>query len=49
MAVATVLSYIYQARVKEILNLQPINSKCKSYQVKQIRDIILRYNLRLEE
>ena len=34
--------------VEEILNLQPVNSKCKLYQVKQIRDIILRYDLRLE-
>jgi hypothetical protein len=38
-----------KAGVEEILNLQPVNSKCKPYQVKQIRDIILRYKLKLEE
>jgi len=31
--------------VEEILNLQPIGSKAKPYQVKQIRNIILRYKL----
>lgn len=32
----------------EILNLQPRNSQAKPYQVKQVRDMILRYNLKLE-
>lgn len=31
--------------VGEILNLQPIGAKAKSYQVKQVRGIILRYKL----
>ena len=31
--------------VVEILNLQPIGSKAKSYQVKQVRNVILRYKL----
>ena len=31
--------------VTEILNLQPKGSKAKPYQVKQVRDIILRYQL----
>ena len=31
--------------VEEILNLQPIGSKAKPYQVKQIRNIILKYKL----
>jgi len=35
--------------VEEILNLQPKNSKSKPYQVKQVRNIILRYNLKLED
>jgi hypothetical protein len=35
--------------VEEILNLQPRNSKGKPYQVKQVRNVILRYNLRLED
>ena len=35
--------------IEEILNLQPKRSKAKAYQVKQIRDLILKYKLRLEE
>jgi hypothetical protein len=35
--------------VEEILNLQPRESSAKPYQVKQVRDVILRYGLRLEE
>ncbi|MDP6523191.1 MAG: type II toxin-antitoxin system HicA family toxin [Kiritimatiellia bacterium] len=35
--------------VDEILNLQPRNGKGKPYQVKQVRDVILHYNLRLED
>ena len=31
--------------VEEILNLQPIGAKAKAYQVKQVRNIILKYNL----
>jgi predicted RNA binding protein YcfA (HicA-like mRNA interferase family) len=34
--------------VEEILNLQPKASKAKPYQVKQVRNIILRYKLTLE-
>ena len=34
--------------VEEILNLQPKGSKAKPYQVKQVRNIILRYKLTLE-
>ena len=32
--------------VEEILNIQPINSKAKAYQVKQVRNIILKYGLK---
>lgn len=35
--------------IEEILNLQPIGSKAKPYQVKQVRSIVLRYGLKLEE
>ena len=35
--------------VQEILNLQPKNSKGKPYQVKQVREVILKYNLTLED
>lgn len=31
--------------VEEILNLQPLGSQAKSYQVKQVRGIILKYRL----
>jgi hypothetical protein len=31
--------------VEEILNLQPRRGKAKSYQVRQVRDVILRYKL----
>ncbi len=35
--------------VEEILNLQPKNGKGKPYQVRQVRDMILKYNLQLGE
>ncbi len=31
--------------VEEIINIQPIGNKAKPYQVKQIRNIILKYKL----
>ena len=31
--------------VEEIINIQPKNSKAKSYQVKQIRNLIVKYRL----
>ena len=35
--------------VEEILNLQPKDGKAKPYQVKQVRDVILKYHLRIGE
>jgi predicted RNA binding protein YcfA (HicA-like mRNA interferase family) len=37
--------------VIEILNIQPLNNNAKAYQVKQVREIILKYQLadQLEE
>jgi hypothetical protein len=35
--------------VEEILNLQPKDGKGKPHQVKQVRDVILKYNLRIGE
>ena len=35
--------------VEEILNLQPKGGKGKPYQVKQVRDVILKYHLRIGE
>jgi hypothetical protein len=35
--------------VAEILNLQPKGSNAKPYQVKQVRDIIVKYRLRLKD
>ena len=38
--------FIYSKEgVEEILNLQPIGSKAKAYQVKQVRTVILTYKL----
>lgn len=34
-----------KAGIEEILNLQPKQGKAKAYQVKQVRDIILKYQL----
>jgi predicted RNA binding protein YcfA (HicA-like mRNA interferase family) len=31
--------------IEEILNLQPIGSKAKAYQVRQVRNVILKYKL----
>ena len=31
--------------VEEIINLQPIGNKAKPYQVKQVRNVILKYKL----
>ncbi|MBC8205633.1 MAG: type II toxin-antitoxin system HicA family toxin [Kiritimatiellales bacterium] len=35
--------------VEEILNLQPLGTKAKAYQVKQVRNVILKYSLHLGE
>lgn len=34
-----------QARVEEIINIQPKQNKAKPYQVRQVRNIILKYRL----
>jgi hypothetical protein len=34
--------------VDEIINVQPLGSKAKIYQVKQVRQIILRYRLEVQ-
>jgi len=35
--------------VEEILNLQPKEGKGKPYQIKQVRDVILKYHIRIGE
>lgn len=35
----------YKENISEIVNIQPIGSKAKPYQVKQVRGIILKYKL----
>ena len=35
--------------VEEIINLQPRNGMGKAYQVKQVRELCLKYSLRVEE
>jgi len=38
--------HIFSKRgVEEILNLQPKGAKAKAYQVKQVRDVILKHRL----
>lgn len=39
----------YKAGIQEILNLQPIGSKAKPYQVKQVRELIVKYKLWQDE
>ena len=38
----------HKAEIEEIINLQPIGSKAKAYQVKQVRNIILKYQLEID-
>jgi hypothetical protein len=35
----------YKDGIEEIINIQPIGSKAKPYQVKQVRQIILKYKM----
>ncbi len=37
----------WKAGVDEILNLQPAGSKAKPYQVKQVRNVIIKYRLHM--
>lgn len=34
--------------VEEMINIQEVEGKCKPYQVRQMREVFLRYNLRWE-
>jgi hypothetical protein len=38
----------YRDDIEEIINLQPDKNKAKAYQVKQVRNLILRYNLKID-
>ncbi|HWF59922.1 MAG TPA: type II toxin-antitoxin system HicA family toxin [Nitrospira sp.] len=35
-------------KIKELINLQEVGGKAKPYQVRQLLDVVERYNLRLE-
>ena len=35
----------YREDIRDILNIQPQGNKAKAYQVKQVRDMILKYKL----
>ena len=39
----------YKVGVDEIINLQPKGSSAKPYQVRQVRNIILKYSLQIDE
>ncbi len=34
--------------IEELINLQEVEGKCKPYQVRQMREVILKYNLEQE-
>ncbi|MDR0313818.1 MAG: type II toxin-antitoxin system HicA family toxin [Treponema sp.] len=38
-----------QEGIEELINIQPDGSKAKAYQVKQIRDLILKYRLEAKD
>jgi predicted RNA binding protein YcfA (HicA-like mRNA interferase family) len=38
----------YKEGIAEIINLQPKGGKAKAYQVKQVRDLILKYQLEID-
>jgi hypothetical protein len=41
---------LYHHQIDEIINLQPLsNGLAKAYQVKQVRNILLKYKLKLNE
>jgi predicted RNA binding protein YcfA (HicA-like mRNA interferase family) len=40
---------LFKDGIDEILNLQPNNNNAKSYQVKQVRNLILKYQLKIED
>lgn len=37
----------YRTDVQEIINIQPIGKNAKAYQIKQVRDIIVKYGMEL--
>jgi hypothetical protein len=39
----------YREGVVEIINIQPDGSKAKAYQIKQIREIVLKYKLEAKD
>ncbi len=39
----------HRSGIEEILNLQPKGSQAKPYQVRQVRDVVLKYKLSLEK
>ncbi len=38
-----------KAEIEEIINIQELRGKAKPYQVKQVRNLILKYQLKLSE
>jgi hypothetical protein len=35
----------FKVGIAEIINLQPLNNKAKAYQVKQVRELLIKYKL----
>ena len=40
--------FYYKDGVVEIINVQPRNGKAKPYQVKQVRELLLKYKINIE-
>jgi len=38
----------YKKGIDEIINLQPLNNKAKAYQVKQVRELLIKYKISTE-
>ncbi|MFM2314836.1 MAG: hypothetical protein RLZZ04_4112 [Cyanobacteriota bacterium] len=45
LAAKLIINVLIKDNVEEIINIQPQNSKAKGYQVKQIRNLIVKYSL----
>ncbi|HEV8080889.1 MAG TPA: type II toxin-antitoxin system HicA family toxin [Chitinophagaceae bacterium] len=39
----------WKENIDEIINIQPLGNKAKAYQVKQVRDILLKYKMIQDE
>ncbi|GHT65169.1 hypothetical protein FACS1894110_06380 [Spirochaetia bacterium] len=45
LAKGRIAGYFYRSDIPEIINIQPKGSQAKPYQIKQVRNIIVKYQL----